>query len=183
MTSQDALRLQQLEDQQAARVCISNYMHLCDRLDNADTVRAIGALFSVEACWEGVGEPYAARLGRHQGRAAIVAMMASYVRQPAHFAMNAHFLCSEALSVTADGELHGRWLMLQTSAFSAGGAHLNAAELHVTFRREAGEMVMRHFTTRNLFSRPISHWHAEDLLPVPEQNQTVADVQENGHAV
>ena len=48
MTSLDALRLQQLEDQQAARVCISNYMHLCDRLDDADTVRAIGALFSVE---------------------------------------------------------------------------------------------------------------------------------------
>ncbi|HBU96207.1 MAG TPA: polyketide cyclase, partial [Leclercia adecarboxylata] len=34
MNPQDALRLQQLEDQQAARVCISNYMHLCDRLDS-----------------------------------------------------------------------------------------------------------------------------------------------------
>ena len=183
MTSQDALRLQQLEDQQAARVCISNYMHLCDRLDDADTVRAIGALFTVDACWEGVGEPYATRLGRHSGREAIVAMMAGYVRKPAHFAMNAHFLCSEALSAAANGELHGRWLMLQTSAFSAGGAHLNAAELNVTFRREAGEMVMHHFATRNLFSRPVSHWHAEDTLPVPDQNQTVEDVQENGHAV
>ncbi|MFJ2975245.1 nuclear transport factor 2 family protein [Kluyvera sp. NPDC087067] len=183
MTSQDALRLQQLEDQQAARVCISDYMHLCDRLDDAETVRAIGELFSADACWEGVGEPYAARLGRHLGREAIVAMMTGYVRKPAHFAMNAHFLCSESLRHAASGELQGRWLMLQTSAFSAGGAHLNAAELNVSFRREAGEMVMHHFTTRNLFSRPVSHWHAEDLLPVPENHQTVKDGQENGHAV
>lgn len=170
MTAQDALRLQQLEDQQAARVCISEYMRLCDRLDDAATVHAIGALFTVDACWEGVGEPYAARLGRHLGREAIVAMMAGYVRQPAHFAMNAHFLCSEALSVAANGELQGRWLMLQTSAFNAGGAHLNAAEINVVFRRDAGAMVMRHFSTRNLFSRPVTHWHAEDILPVPEQN-------------
>lgn len=57
MSPQDALRLQQLEDQQVARVCISNYMRLCDRLDSMETVQAIGALFSADACWEGVGEP------------------------------------------------------------------------------------------------------------------------------
>ena len=170
MNSQDALRLQQLEDQQAARVCISNYMWLCDRLDSAETVQAIGDLFTADACWEGVGEPYAARLGRHLGREAIVAMMAGYVRTPAHFAMNAHFLCSEALSQQPDGPLIGRWLMLQTSAFTAGGAHLNAAELQIIFRREGGAMTMHHFTTRNLFSRPVSHWHAADALPVPDNN-------------
>lgn len=169
MNSQDALRLQQLEDQQAARVCISNYMRLCDRLDSMETVQAIGALFSADACWEGLGEPYATRLGKHQGREAIVAMMASYVRHPAHFALNAHFLCSDALWHNADGVLQGRWLMLQTSAFNAGGAHLNAAELNILFRREAGEMTMQHFTTRNLFSRPVSHWHAADDLPVPDK--------------
>jgi len=97
------------------------------------------------------------------------------VRQPAHFAMNAHFLCSEALSHTPDGELRGRWLMLQTSAFTAGGAHLNAAEICVTFARDANGMAMRYFTTRNLFSRPVDHWHAADALPVPEKNN---DVQE-----
>jgi len=180
MNAKDALRLQQLEDYQAARVCISDYMRLCDQLESPETVQAIGALFSVDACWEGVGEPYATRLGRHLGREAIVNMMAGYMRQPAHFAMNAHFLCSEALWHTPSGELRGRWLMLQTSAFTAGGAHLNAAELNVHFRREAGEMVMRHFTTRNLFSRPVDHWHAADALPVPDNNN---DVQENGHAM
>ena len=175
MNAQDALRLQQLEDSQAARVCISDYMRLCDQLDSPETVQAIGALFTADACWEGLGEPYASRLGKHQGREASITLMASYVRQPAHFAMNAHFLCSEALSHTPDGELRGRWLMLQTSAFTAGGAHLNAAEICVTFARDANGMAMRHFTTRNLFSRPVDHWHAADALPVPEKNN---DVQE-----
>lgn len=109
--------------------------------------------------------------------------MASYVRHPAHFALNAHFLCSEALYQDADGELHGRWLMLQTSAFTAGGAHLNAAELQIIFRREAGEMTIHHFTTRNLFSRPVSHWQAADALPVPDNNQTPDDEQETDYAV
>lgn len=178
MTPQDAQRLLQLDDQQAARNCISQYMRLCDRLDSGETVQAIGALFSADACWEGLGEPYATRLGKHQGREAIVAMMAGYVRQPPHFAMNAHFLCSEALFHEADGALRGRWLMLQTSAFTAGGAHLNAAEINVLFRREAGEMTIHHFTTRNLFSRPVSHWHALDELPVPATNPNNATAQE-----
>jgi hypothetical protein len=117
MNSQDAQRLQQLEDQQDARVCISNYMRLCDQLETPATVRAIGALFTTNACWEGVGEPYATRLGRHVGRNAIESMMAGYVKTPAHFAMNAHFLCSEALIQQPDGLLFGRWLMLQTSSF------------------------------------------------------------------
>ena len=169
MNARDALRLQQLEDSQAARVCISDYMRLCDSLDSPETVQAIGALFTADACWEGIGEPYAARLGRHLGREAIVTMMAGYVRQPAHFAMNAHFLCSEALWHEPDGQLKGRWLMLQTSAFSAGGAHLNAAEICVTFVRDEHAMVMAHFTTRNLFSRPVDRWHAADVLPVPDK--------------
>jgi hypothetical protein len=53
MNAQDALRLQQLEDSQAARVCISDYMRLCDSLDSPETVQAIGALFTADACWEG----------------------------------------------------------------------------------------------------------------------------------
>ncbi|BDH47301.1 succinyl-CoA synthetase subunit alpha [Salmonella enterica subsp. enterica serovar Choleraesuis] len=168
MNSQDALRLQLLEDQQAARVCISDYMRLCDRLESEETVRAIGALFTADACWEGIGEPYAARLGSHRGREAIEAMMAGYVRTPAHFALNAHFLCSEALSQMPDGPLCGRWLMLQTSTFNAGGSHLNAAEISVEFRREQGAMRIHHFATRNLFSRPVDNWHTADVLPVPD---------------
>ena len=179
MNAIDARRLHQLEQQQAARNCMSQYLWLCDRLDDSATVAAIGALFTEDACWEGLGEPYAARLGRHEGRSAIVAMMSGYVRQPAHFAMNAHFLCSEQLGHDADGALRGRWLMLQTSAFSAGGAHLIAAELRVAFRGDGNGVLIHHFTTRNLFSRPVSRWHADDVLPVPDGYPTINDVQES----
>ncbi|HDS1151164.1 TPA: nuclear transport factor 2 family protein [Pluralibacter gergoviae] len=170
MNDRDALRLQQLEDEQAARRCISRYMQLCDGLDNAEAAAAIGALFCKDAIWQGVGEPYASRLGRHCGRDAIVAMMSGYVRRPAHFALNAHFLCSESLGHGADGALRGRWMMLQMSSFSAGGSHLNAAEINVVFHREEGEVQIRSFTTRNLFSRPVDRWHAQDELPVPNSS-------------
>jgi len=161
-------RLQQLEDQQAVRVCISDYMHLCDSLSSQQTAESIGELFTADACWEGIGLPYAARLGVHQGRKAIVEMMQRYVHQPAHFAMNAHFLCSESIEHEQNGRWRGRWLMLQTSAFSAGGAHLNAAEIIVWFVREGPTVRMAHFTTRNLFSRPVDYWCSVDDLPVPD---------------
>lgn len=177
MNLQDAQRLQQLEDQQAVRVCISNYMRLCDDLNDPENAQAIGELFTEDARWEGVGHPYATRLGVHQGRAAIVMMMQRYVRQPAHFAMNAHFLCSEAISHEQPERLRGRWLMLQTSAFSAGGAHLNAAEIIAWFVREGVAMRMAHFTTRSLFGRPVSHWSSTAELPVPAETP----VQENDH--
>lgn len=171
MNLQDAVRLQQLEDQQAVRVCISDYMRLCDDLNYPENAQAIGALFTADACWEGVGQPYAARLGVHQGRAAIVTMMQRYVRQPAHFAMNAHFLCSEAISHEQSGRLRGRWLMLQTSAFNAGGAHLNAAEIIAWFVRKGAAMQIAHFTTRNLFSRPVDHWNSAEELPIPHAGE------------
>jgi len=169
MNQQQIRRLQQLEDQQAVRVCISNYLRLCDDLNSQQAAEAIGELFTVDACWEGIGALYAARLGMHHGRKAIVAMMQRYVRQPAHFAMNAHFLCSEAIEHEQNGQWRGRWLMLQTSAFSAGGAHLNAAEIIVWFVRDEWAMRMAHFTTRNLFSRPVENWCSADELPVPNE--------------
>ncbi|MFZ4831741.1 nuclear transport factor 2 family protein [Rouxiella sp. Mn2063] len=169
MNQQQIRRLQQLEDQQAVRVCISDYMRLCDDLNSQQTAEAIGELFTADACWEGLGAPYAARLGVHQGRKAIVAMMQRYVRQPAHFAMNAHFLCSESIEQQQNGQWRGRWLMLQTSTFNAGGSHLNAAEIMVWFVRDGRAMRMMHFTTRNLFSRLVDYWRSADDLPVPNE--------------
>ncbi len=162
-------RLARLEAEQAVRRTISEYMHLCDALDSPQTVAGIAALFSEDALWEGVGEPYAERLGRHQGREAIAAMMAGYVRQPAHFTTNVHFLCSEQIQVDQDARrARGRWKMLQTSTFHSGASHLNCAELLIHFRRCADdEWRICHFTTRNLFSRPVDYWHADRAFPVP----------------
>lgn len=181
MNLADAQRLQQLEDQQAVRICISDYMRLCDDLNSPANAQAIGELFTENACWEGIGDPYASVLGGYQGRTAIVRMMQRYVRQPAHFAMNAHFLCSEAIVHEAPGRLRGRWLMLQTSAFSAGGAHLSAAEIVAWFVHQGDAMQMAHFTTRRLFGRPVSHWNSTAELPVPAETPRLAQVQENQH--
>lgn len=181
MNLADVQRLQQLEDQQAVRVCISDYMRLCDDLNSPASTQAIGELFTEDACWEGIGDPYATLLGVHQGRATIVMMMQRYVRQPAHFAMNAHFLCSEAIVHEQPGRLRGRWLMLQTSAFSAGGAHLSAAEIVAWFVRQGDAMQMAHFTTRRLFGRPVSHWSSTAQLPVPAETPLLDHVKENKH--
>jgi len=43
--------------------------------------------------------------------------------------------------------------------------------------RDANGMAMRHFTTRNLFSRPVDRWHAADELPVPDKNENVQENQ------
>ena len=84
--------------------------------------------------------------------------------------MNAHFVNSEQIEVNAD-HATGRWLMLQTSSFQDGRAHLNAAKLSIQFKQQAdGQWAMKHFQTENIFSRPISHWESEAILPVPTAN-------------
>ncbi|NDJ58728.1 nuclear transport factor 2 family protein [Enterobacteriaceae bacterium 4M9] len=161
-------RLAQLEAAQAVRNLISEYMHLCDRLDDAQTVDALVALFTEDCVWEGIGPLYANTLGRCAGRAALAAMMAGYVRQPAHFATNVHFLCSEQITVHSATRASGRWKMLQTSTFSAGGSHLNSAELAIQFACRHGRWLIHHFATCNLFSRPVDYWHSTQALPVPD---------------
>ncbi len=163
-------RLAQLEAAQAVRNLISEYMHLCDRLENTQTVDAIAALFTEDCVWEGIGPLYAKTLGRCVGRAELAVMMASYVRQPAHFAINVHFLCSEQITVYDAAHASGRWKMLQTSTFSAGGSHLNCAELGIRFACRKGRWLIHHFTTCNLFSRPVDDWHVAQALPVPANN-------------
>lgn len=165
-------RLEALESEQAIRACIGRYMDLCDHLDASTPLDELGGLFTEDACWEGKGARYAGSFGGHQGREAIVAMLRNYCVEPAHFALNVHYLTSEAIVVEGDSA-HGSWNMLQVSTFSAGGSHLNSARLEVRFRRERtpqGEVWrICHFQTENLFSRPVNHWNSEAHLPVPEK--------------
>lgn len=162
------LRLQALESEQAIRACINRYMDLCDHLSPHTPLEELGDLFTTEARWEGKGARYAATFGGYQGRDAIVGMLAKYCVEPAHFALNVHYLTSEVIVV--DGEYaHGSWNMLQVSSFSAGGSYLNSARLEVDFQQENGVWRMSRFCTENRFSRPISHWNSEERLPVPER--------------
>ena len=172
MTDLHALqqRLQQLEHQQASqqgiRRCINRYMDLCDRLDARTPLDELGDLFTVDACWEGKGARYANSFGGHQGRDAIVAMLAKYCVEPAHFALNVHYLTSELIQVEGN-DASGSWNMLQVSTFSDGRSHLNSARLTVRFRCDDGVWRMCHFQTENLFSRPVDHWNSDARLPVP----------------
>ncbi|AIR90694.1 nuclear transport factor 2 family protein [Pseudomonas cremoricolorata] len=161
-------RLQVLEDQQAIRVCINRYMTLCDALDADTPLDELAGLFTADARWEGKGARYASSFGGYQGREAIRAMFATYMKTPAHFALNVHFLTSEVIEVDSQ-QGQGSWVMLQTSSFADGASHLNAARLSVRFAVEDGQWRIAHFQTENLFSRPTRAWDDSAPLPVPGQ--------------
>ncbi|UMZ11318.1 nuclear transport factor 2 family protein [Pseudomonas sp. MPFS] len=166
--SQLQARLQFFENQQAIRACINRYMTLCDSLDADTPLDELAGLFTCEAVWEGKGVRYATSFGGYRGREAIRAMFATYMRTPAHFALNAHFLASEVIEVEGD-EGRGSWMMLQASTFAEGASHLNAARLTVCFALEEGHWRIAHFQTENLFSRPTTAWNNDAPLPVPGQ--------------
>ncbi|POA51871.1 MULTISPECIES: nuclear transport factor 2 family protein [Pseudomonas] len=162
------VRLRFFESQQAIRTCINRYMTLCDALDARTPLDELAGLFTREAVWEGKGARYAATFGGYQGREAIRAMFATYMKTPAHFALNTHFLASEVIEVDGD-QGQGSWMMLQASSFAEGGSHLNAARLTVRFALEEGHWRIARFQTENLFSRPMTAWNSDAQLPVPGQ--------------
>ena len=160
-------RLERLEGEHAVRACMHRYMALCDQLDAQTPLDELAGLFTEDAIWEGIGERYRATFGRLEGRAAIRAMLGKYAVDPPHFRMNAHFLSSELITLNSDDHALGCWLMLQTSTFADGRAHLTAARLRVDFRRLGEGWQMSHFRTENLFGRPVASWHDDAPLPVP----------------
>lgn len=159
-------RLRDFESQHAVRTCMNRYMVLCDALNAQTPLDELAGLFTVNAVWEGKGAKYANSFGGYRGREAIRAMFATYMKPPAHFALNVHFLTSELIDVQGD-EATGSWVMLQTSTFASGTSHLNAARLTIRFALEDGQWRMAHFQTENLFGRPISAWNSDAPLPVP----------------
>nr|WP_226898569.1 nuclear transport factor 2 family protein [Mangrovicoccus algicola] len=163
-------RLDRLEAEAACRRCLSDYMDICDRLDGATDLAALGALFTRDAVWGGAGDRYARDFGRHRGRDAIAAWLGSFCTDPPHFAMNAHFLSSEAMTHQAEG-VSGRWLMLQTPTFHDGQSFVMAARLEIDFRFEEGAWRMHRFSTRNLYARPVSAWNAPVDIPAPAAAQ------------
>ena len=160
-------RLEHLEAVNSIRNCLNRYMEICDALNASTDLNELMALFSADAVWEGIGERYAKSFGRYEGAKAISAMFASYMRKESHFSLNAHFVNSEQIQVQHDHAV-GKWLMLQTSSFVQGGSHLNAAKLHIDFKRIAvDQWVIAHFRTENIFSRQTSDWSDQAALPVP----------------
>lgn len=163
-------QLARFQSEHDVRACMNRYMVLCDALDARSPLDELAGLFTADALWEGKGAKYANSFGGYRGRAAIRAMFATYVKTPAHFALNVHFLASELIEVDGQGAT-GSWVMLQTSTFASGASHLNAARLSVCFAEEEGAWRMAHFQTENLFSRPVDAWNDDAHLPVPDRTE------------
>jgi SnoaL-like domain len=163
-------RLARLEAESAIRAVITRYMTLCDTLGDDTPMDELGALFTRDAQWAGKGARYGAAFGGHRGRAAIVAMLATYRGSPPHFAFNAHYLASEMIRVD-DERAEGGWMMLQCSTYADGRSDLRSARLAVGFAVEDGAWRIARFETENLFSRLIDRWDDPALIPVPTSGQ------------
>ena len=168
MTSEALLlRLAALESENRIRRLMARYMELCDCLDETTPMDELASLFAVDAVWRGMGARYATAFGSHCGRDAIAAMLDAYRGPPPHFAMNAHFLCSESIQIEGN-QAEGQWMMLQTSTYNSGSSDLRAAKLRVGFRIEDGDWRISCFEAENLFSRPVDKWDSESKTLVPD---------------
>lgn len=170
MTEQGVLaaieaRLARLEAADAVRQVATRYFRLCDRLGPETRFDELGALFAADAEWEGRGR-YRAAFGRHRGRAAIVAMLAGYA-DPPHFALNVHYLTSEAIVITGAQTASAQWTLLQASTYSDGRSDLRSAHLTLDFVVEEGAWRIARFITENLFSRDVGPWNDEAPISVP----------------
>ena len=150
----------------AVRAVVMRYFRLCDTLGPDTDMADLASCFTRDAIWEGRGR-YREAFGRHDGRDAIVAMLASYAKPSAHFAMNAHFLSSETIEVDQNAAI-GRWMMLQTSTYSDGRSDLRSAALTVHCRIEDDHWRICHFITENIFSRDVDHWSDAAPISVPD---------------
>ncbi len=168
--AESAARLLRLEAESDIRRLVARYMEICDALGPHTPLDELGGLFTQGAKWRGVGPRYAGAFGGHEGRDAIVAMLARYCGPPPHFAMNAHFLGSETIRVEGLSA-SGGWMMLQTSTYADGRCDLRAARLSLGFANEDGRWRIARFETENLFSRSVDRWDDASPVPVPEDNR------------
>lgn len=163
-----SLRISALEAEKQVRACMQQYMALCDQLDVGFDLSLLMDLFSDDAIWEGVGKRYGKTFGQYAGQSAIREMFAKYTQPPAHFALNAHFLCNELIQVE-DESATGIWLLLQTATFHTGHSQLSSAKLTVKFICQENRWKIQHFQTESLFNRPVSTpWDVPKDLPVPD---------------
>jgi len=151
------------------RGVVMRYFRLCDTLGPETSLEELGLCFTRDALWEGRGR-YRKAFGKHEGRAAIVAMLGSYAAPVAHFAMNAHFLSTETITLDGTDAAVGQWSMLQTSTYRDGRSDLRSAALTIRCVVEDGVWRIAHFATENLFSRDVDHWSDAAPISVPESS-------------
>ncbi len=156
-----AEEVRQLRAESEARRLLGRYMFLCDSplpepgLTQEERAREIGALFTADAVWEGVGGTHGAQFGRHIGPDAIATHMTGFytVTNPRQI-FNTHYLCSEQLWATADGA-EGQWVQFQPWIYDDGTSLLRSSRLHVRFRPTADGWRIARYRTENLFVAPL----------------------------
>lgn len=159
-------RLERIEARDAVRRVTMRYFRLCDALGPDTPFAALGDLFAHDAVWEGRGR-YRDAFGRHDGRQAIVAMLAAYAKPP-HFVLNAHYLSSEDIEVDGPDSARGSWMMLQVSTCRDGRSDLRSAALTLDFVREGEAWRISRFVTDNIFSRDVGPWNDGAPIAVPD---------------
>lgn len=161
-------RIARLEAENACRKLMAEYLRLCDQLDADTPMDRLGELFALDAVWEGKGARYSVAFGGHRGRQAIVDFLDTYRRPQPHFALNVHYLASEAIHVRNDTRASGSWVMLQLSTLNRGESTALGARLEVDFRRDGERWYIARFSTRNLFSQAnVRAWNDETAVSVP----------------
>ncbi len=170
-TNNEIMKLEQrliaLETEKLVRACMNRYMALCDDLNVGMDLAPLVDLFTEDATWQGAGRRYAKTFGSHEGREAIGQMFAKYTDDPAHFALNAHFLCNEVIEVNGEQAV-GSWRLIQPSTFSSGKSQLSCAKIDAEFSIQYGCCRISAFKTTNIFSRPMQEsWDNAAPLAVP----------------
>ncbi len=144
-------RVAALENREAARLTLSRYMDLCDvPRQTATTTQDLGELFTLNAVWEGTGPEYSRKFGCVNGRAAIVAMLMSFLPPNAHFSTNVHVLGEGSIRSETATDVKGLWMMQQISEYSDGRREIVAARLTVDFTMIQGIARISHFRTQKL---------------------------------
>lgn len=146
-----------LKAEAEARRLIGRYMFLCDvplpehGMHPEDRAAAIGALFSEDAIWEGVGGVHGAQFGQHVGPGGIAAHMGSFyaVKDPKQV-FNTHYVCTEQVRATAEGA-EGQWVQFQPWIDDRGKSILRSSRLHVKFKQTEDGWKICRYRTESLF--------------------------------
>ena len=156
-------RLRLLEATDSVRWVMSRYMELCDVPQPELDLAELGALFTEDAVWQGIGSEYGDKFGEHAGREAIVAMLAGYLPPSNHFTANAHVLSEGRINVTG-ATASGAWIMQQLSAYADGRQELLAARITADFDLDGALARISAFRTERLFASDLTESTAQAAL-------------------
>lgn len=160
-----------LQAEAEARRLIARYMFLCDSpLPEAGMpadarADAIGALFTDDAIWQGVGGAHGAQFGQHRGPTEIAAHMRKfYAAENPKQIFNTHYLTAEQLRATSAETAEGEWVQFQPWIYDDGSSLIRSSRLHVKFRKTAAGWRIANYRTENLFIGKLPDNWAQTLI-------------------